>query len=168
MRRASEQPQRTCRSLLIGAVALAGLATVPAHAQQLLTFTARLQSGQETPPNLESNAFGSAFFTIDTTSNLLCYSISYSDGGLPELGSGETATGIHGPAAPGEDAPGIFFITPGPSPAGSPKQGCTVSVTPAQRADFIAGLYYVNVHSNDYPQGEIRGQILFQRGIPLN
>ena len=34
-----------------------------------------------------------------------------------------------------------------------------VNPTPAQVADLFAGLYYVNIHSNVFPGGEIRGQL---------
>ncbi|MDB5871314.1 MAG: hypothetical protein JWQ07_756, partial [Ramlibacter sp.] len=39
-----------------------------------------------------------------------------------------------------------------------PIQGETV-VTPAQAADLMAGLWYVNIHSTQFPGGEIRGQL---------
>ena len=129
-------------------------------------FTAVLQPTQETPPILASNAFGNAFFDFDVSTSMLCYSITYSSDGLPDLGSGETAAHIHGPAEPGVAAGIVFNISPVPSPVGSPKEGCVGPFTPAQRTDLANGLMYLNIHSNAFPGGEIRGQILLERTYP--
>jgi hypothetical protein len=59
-----------CTLLLVGSA-------VPARAQTF-TFTAVLNSGQEPPPNTNnSNAFGVAFVTFNTSTGELCFSISY-------------------------------------------------------------------------------------------
>jgi hypothetical protein len=39
----------------------------------------------------------------------------------------------------------------------------TVSLTPAQAADLIAGKWYVNLHTAANPNGEIRGQLTVPR-----
>lgn len=36
-------------------------------------------------------------------------------------------------------------------------------ITGAQANDLLAGLWYVNIHTDDYPTGEIRGQIRLNR-----
>ena len=45
-------------------------------------------------------------------------------------------------------------------PSGSPKVGTPVALTGPQQADLIAGLWYINIHSQAFPGGEIRGQVL--------
>ena len=35
-----------------------------------------------------------------------------------------------------------------------------------EQADLIAGLYYVNIHSNDFPDGEISGIIKVVENVP--
>src|SRR5262249_62167530 len=53
---------------------------------------------------------------------------------------------------------------PGPSPVGSPKQGCIVISDKQQVKDLKNGLWYINVHTTGPPPasttGEIRGQVL--------
>lgn len=129
-------------------------------------FFALIQPGQEVPPALPSNAFGNAFLQFDVTSGMLCYSISYAAEGLPDLPSGETMAHIHGPALPGVNAGVLFDISPmppGPSPLGSPKVGCVGPLGGTQFSDLIDGLWYINIHSDAFPGGEIRGQIIIQR-----
>ncbi len=41
----------------------------------------------------------------------------------------------------------------------------TPSTSAAQVADLLAGLWYLNLHTNAFPGGEIRGQVL-ARSVP--
>jgi len=118
------------------------------------TFIALMNSPQEVPPN-DSNGQGLAFFTYDRSTRLLCYAINYNN-----LEEDEIAAHIHGPAEPGVNASVIFPISPDPSPLGSPKQGCVGPLSSAQGRDLANGLLYVNVHTTEYPNGEIRGQLV--------
>ncbi len=68
--------------------------------------------------------------------------------------TGETAAHIHGFAPPGTPAIVLF-----PLPLGSPKIA-TWPFMESDQANIIAGLTYVNIHSNAFPLGEIRGQIV--------
>jgi hypothetical protein len=112
-----------------------------------VTWNVVVEGCQEVPPNVTS-ARGDAAFTYDTVTNVLGYNITFSGLSSPEL-----FAHIHGPAARGVDG-GILFTLPN----GSPKVG-TVNVPEANESDLLAGLLYVNVHSNTFPGGEIRGQI---------
>ena len=66
-----------------------------------------------------------------------------------------TMAHIHGPAIPGTNA-GV--VVPFPT-AASPNEG-QATLSPAQVADLMAGKWYVNVHTQRYPGGEIRGQLM--------
>jgi hypothetical protein len=145
-----------CRSLL-AVVAVILLAPVPGRADHppLETFIALLNGPQEVPPVLDSDAQGLVFLTYDPFTRELCYAASYQG-----LGSDEIAAHIHGPAEPGENADVLFPISPDPSPLGGAKVGCIDRLTSAQGRDLRAGRLYFNVHSADFPNGEIRGQIV--------
>ena len=152
-----------CR--ILGSIVLLGMTSVAAQAQ-LAAFTAVIQPTQEVPPILTSNAFGNALVTFDVPTSMLCYSITYSNGGVADLASGETVAHFHGPALPGVSTGVTFDISPLPSPLGSPKVGCVGPLSVTQRTELVNGQWYINIHSNDHPSGEIRGQVLFERIIP--
>ena len=72
--------------------------------------------------------------------------------------SGPITTGyLQGPASPGQNAPQV-------APINIPIYGNTirdgVTLTEEQAAQVLAGRWYVNVMTLQYPDGEIRGQIL--------
>jgi hypothetical protein len=87
---------------------------------------------------------------------VLSFNISF--GGLEGT---ESIAHVHGPAPAGTGAGVVFNL-----PAGSPKVGSS-PLTAGQIADLQAGLYYVNIHSDLCPGGEIRGQILATPGVPF-
>lgn len=137
------------------AVALLSLAAAvllppePAHATtfQLIATVERAQA-QSTCPGA-SAATGSGLMTYDDVSNLLTWSITFSG-----LSGPASAAHFHGPAAKGVDAGIQVYISPLTSPgAGS------ATITQAQEADLLAGLYYINYHTAMCPGGEIRGQV---------
>ena len=131
---------------------LAPLAAVLAFAsgaaaqQEFLTTT--IDGAQETPP-VATSATGFGSFVLDPVANTLDFHIEFSG-----LTSAENNAHIHGPAAVGVPA-GILY----PLPPGSPKIG-TLSISDVDEASILAGLTYVNIHSVNFPSGEIRGQIL--------
>lgn len=111
-------------------------------------FTATLDGLQETPPN-SSPATGDGCFTVDLEANTLAYLVEFT--GLVGI---ETAAHIHGFAPPGVAAPVLQPIA-----LGSPSSG-TWSYSQSQEAGIVAGQTYVNVHTDVFPGGEIRGQIV--------
>src|SRR6185369_5326379 len=111
-----------------------------------LLFTAILTGVQETPPN-NSTATGSATLLLSPDEKTARVSLTFAG-----LSSGQTDTHIHGPAAPGVSAPAIF-----PLPLGQVSD-FSITLTASQVQDLKNGLFYINVHSSNFPTGEIRGQ----------
>ncbi len=122
-------------------------ATTPMMATQ--NFRATLSSAAEVPANA-SPGTGSLEASLDKGTSVLRWKVSYSG-----LTGPATMAHFHGPALPGANA-GV--AVPFPS-AASPADGMA-TLTPAQIADLMAGKWYVNIHTQQYPGGEIRGQVL--------
>ncbi|XP_062498801.1 uncharacterized protein LOC134176139 isoform X2 [Corticium candelabrum] len=120
------------------------------------SFTADMKPENEVPPVNTSNAAGSATLTL--RDNTLEYIISYQ--GLGQF----AAAHIHGPASPTENAGVQYIISEFTKLGGSDEaQGKWTNLTETQIDDMKDGLYYINIHSNDFPDGEIRGQILLTK-----
>ena len=66
---------------------------------------------------------------------------------------------LHGPAAPGENAQQVAPIN-GPFYADRSTIDDGVTLTESQATEVLAGRWYVNVMTEKFPDGEIRGQIL--------
>lgn len=151
-------PKLAAVAACVGGLALA----VPGVASAAgITFFAVLNSGQEmqtTKPT--SNALGTALATLDIPTRMLCYAISYT----ALEGGAELAAHFHGPASAGQNAAVLFTISPSPSALDSPKSGCVGPLTPKNVSDLKKGLFYINVHSTNFPDGEIRGQVLRSTG----
>jgi aldose sugar dehydrogenase len=111
-----------------------------------LLFVANLTGSQETPPN-NSAATGRASLLLSPDEKSGRVSLVFSG-----LSSGQTDAHIHGPALPGVSAPPVF-----PLPSGQ-LNDFSITLTPAQVQDLKNGMFYVNVHSANFPTGEIRGQ----------
>src|ERR1051325_9209645 len=109
-------------------------------------FTATLTGSQETPPN-SSTATGRATLLLSHDEKSARVSLAFS-----RLLSGQTDAHIHGPATPGVSAPAIF-----PLPLGQVSD-FPITLTAAQVQALKNGLFYINVHSSNFPTGEIRGQ----------
>jgi hypothetical protein len=121
-------------------------------------FTATLSGTNEIPPN-NSPATGTGTFTL--VANVFAYQVFMP---LPFVPTGAQ---IHGPALPGQNTNALFaldgpmFVTPVPG-GGDGGYAFTGSrtVSGAEVAQLFSGMWYVNVFSAAFPDGELRGQIL--------
>lgn len=100
-----------------------------------------------------SPATGSASVSYDSVTGELAWDISWSG-----LQGTPTLAHFHGPALPDQNAGAqvdIFAI----SGDTSPSAGSTV-ISEAQATDLLNELWYVNLHTTEFPGGEIRGQVV--------
>jgi hypothetical protein len=123
-----------------------------------LNVSATLSGANEVPAN-PSTATGTVDGTLDQESRILSLNIMYSDSARADSTTADsifTPTGWHiHKASP--DSTGAVVIDLGTTFT-SPF-AFKDTLTEAQVADLKAGLYYVNIFTAKYPQGEIRGQL---------
>ncbi len=140
--------RRTAVAALLSITFAMGL---PAYAQMTSReFHADLSAWNQTRLT-ESGALGSADLQLDLATLTLSWDIQFSG-----LISNPTAASLHGPAQPG--ANGLPFIDLAPAGIVSPLKGSAV-ITEAQIQYLLAGWAYVNITTERWPYGEIRGQL---------
>ncbi len=130
-----------------------------ATANMTTTLAATLDGADEVPPT-GSPAAGSVTATVDGDTLSVIGSFSGLEGNLTSM-EGSSAH-IHS-GAPGVSGPVVFpldVIAGGDSRSGIVT--LTTTLDDAQKAAIESGGYYVNVHSEAFPEGEIRGQLLVQ------
>jgi len=135
----------------------AGLALVGAANAASQSFKVPLTGAQSVPPVATSGA-GTADLTYDPTTRVVSWDISYSG-----LSSPVTMAHFHGPAKEGKNAPVLIWLTTKGTPPTNPIKG-SATLTPEQAEQFSAGEWYVNVHTESHPAGEIRGQVIPPKG----
>ena len=168
---------------LVGAMLMVAMLFGVAKADDL-AFFATLTGSQEVPPTA-SPGIGSATVTIDTVTNLMTVNVAFAG-----LLSPTTIAHIHCCAGPGGIAipattvpsfPGFpVGVTTGTylqtfdltlastyNPAFITAHGGTAA---GAQAAFIAGLMsgqaYFNIHTSQFPGGEIRGQLQAVQAVP--
>ncbi|MRX36363.1 MULTISPECIES: CHRD domain-containing protein [Aminobacter] len=131
----------TTVALMLGTAFLSS----PMYAETL-KFKADLKAASEVPP-ADSSGTGSADVTVDTTTKKLSLTVTSSG-----LTGDATAAHFHGPAAAGENADPVVDISAAVASG-------TADITDQQLADLQAGKWYLNIHTQKFPDGEIRGQV---------
>jgi len=122
-----------------------------------MSFKVALSGAQSVPP-VENAGAGTADLTYDPATRVVTWTITYSGMSGPV-----TMAHFHGPAAPGKNAGVVIWLTKQGSPVESPIKG-EATLTPEQAQQFAAGEWYINVHTQSHPGGEIRGQVMPPKG----
>ena len=115
------------------------------------TFAMTLTGTQEVPAN-GSLATGDVQVTLNKTTGAITVTGSFAN-----LTTPATAAHIHGPAVVGSTAAVIVPLTVPSSTSGTVTGTATMSTV--QMNDMLNQMTYVNIHSMQYPDGEIRAQI---------
>jgi hypothetical protein len=139
---------------------------------KIVTFKATMSGVNEVPANA-STGTGVFTATIDTSTNIMTYDITFSG-----LSSAVSLGHIHGPAAAGANAgttinygtlPGSTFSVGATSGTahGTVLMTAATAITSTMTGDSLkklmfAGLTYSNIHTATNGGGEIRGQITKQ------
>ncbi len=142
------------RALLFGPLFAAGCSFYPGEPRLPKTdFRATLNGAQEVPP---TDSRGSGYFeaVYRPSTKVLEYRLN-----LVRLSGPVTMAYLHGPAAPGENAQQVAPINV-PFYADRSTIDNGVTLTEQQAAEVAAGRWYVNVMTEKFPDGEVRGQIL--------
>ena len=143
----------TSPSQVVPGSALAPFTPPAAPAQQTTLYIASLtpQAG------VVSNGSGTATLRLSADETFAIYSATYGN-----LSSPKTGAHIHGPADPGQSGGILFDIDVATPQADGTYLWVFVPVGANSVADIVnaikSGRTYVNVHTSNYPSGEIRGQ----------
>ncbi len=138
---------------LIPFIILLGFTNAGAVRAEATSFKVPL-TGAQSVPAVDTTGSGTAELTYDPTTRIVTWNITYSG-----LSSPTTMAHFHGPAKQGQNAPVVIWLsTQGKLPT-NPMTG-TATLTPDQAKQFSAGEWYVNVHTQSHPAGEIRGQVI--------
>jgi len=136
-------------SLLAAAFLVLASSSISAQINQ--SFGASMDAGEQVAA-VASTGSGNALVTINTMSGTIALVGSFSG-----LTSNITVAHIHGPALRGQNAGVVLTLTPTGTTSGTLSGNGILSAQ--QMSDMLAGLTYVNVHTGNFPGGEIRGQI---------
>ncbi len=140
----------------LAALAVFSLMATGSEAYALkIPIQATLTGAGEVPPN-NSPARGLMIGDFDTDTNTLEWTVTYTGVKTPVIGAH-----FHGPVSylgltPEENAP-IQVGTPGN--LASPFHG-VAKIDDTQAKDLKDGRYYFNLHSKEFPNGEIRGPVV--------
>lgn len=139
------------------ALLVAALATGPLAAD-LFQFNVTMSGSQEVPPN-GSPGTGTAIVIFDNVSGAMTVNGVFSGLVVPA-----TNAHVHGFSPPGVASGVQFGLAFTPATSGTVTGNGVFA--PANFANVLNGLTYINIHSSTFPGGEIRGQISNPFQIP--
>jgi hypothetical protein len=135
---------------IMAATALALVFSAAPALAEVINFSVELTAGAEVPPN-DSAGKGTLEATLDTDALVLKYTITYEG-----LTGPAVAAHFHGPADATANAPPVVPIPD--DKLASPIEG-EATVTEDQVKELQNHLWYFNIHTAQYPDGELRGQL---------
>jgi hypothetical protein len=138
------------RQPLTALLALTAIFGSPCVFADVLHFHTVLSGSKEKVPN-DTAATGQASVELDTATQIASYRIEFTG-----LSSPTTKVHFHGLKLPGMTAPEVIVMHVRPA---SPVTG-SVHLTDQQILELKHGDWYANVHTEKYPDGEIRGWLV--------
>ena len=140
----------TIRIASLAAITSAAMLLAGPTFAETLNMTAELSGAAEVPAN-DSPGTGTLEATYDTETMLFTWTVTYEG-----LTGDATAAHFHGPAEADANAGPVIPIE---GDLASPIEG-SATLTEEQATQLQDGLWYFNVHTAEYPDGEIRGQVM--------
>ena len=141
-------------SVLVISIALTGLVSCDDDDDDIIdpnvVFTATLDAAQETG-GVVSTETGNATLTFNTVTKVFTITVTHTIDAPTNGHVHKGAVGVSGPP-----------VFPFAAPFTSPINYTSPALSAAEEADLMANLYYVNIHTDAYPAGEIRGQLIKQ------
>jgi hypothetical protein len=154
----SNQVGGTLGAITTATVTIADNDTAQTTSPAPFRFAGALSGAQETPPN-NSNGTGAGVVLLSQDQTSERAGLLWSN-----LSSNQTVQHIHGGAGPGVAAPILFTL-----PNGIPVINFQINGLMAQQvSDLKSGLHYLNVQSQNFGGGEIRGQLLWNPTLEEN
>ena len=140
----------TIRIASLAAITSAAMLLAGPTFAETLNMTAELSGAAEVPAN-DSPGTGTLEATYDTETMLFTWTVTYEG-----LTGDATAAHFHGPAEADATAGPVIPIE---GDLASPIEG-SATLTEEQATQLQDGLWYFNLHTAQYPDGEIRGQVM--------
>jgi hypothetical protein len=140
------------RRTLLALVPLALAGTTSAAFAATMSFNVPLTGAQQVPP-VQTTGSGTAHVTYNTATREVTWSVRYS-----KLSSAPTMAHFHN-GAEGANGPVVVWLTTKGKAPMDPFKG-HATLTEDQAKQFLAGDWYINLHTKDHPAGEIRGQVM--------
>lgn len=122
-------------------------AGAPAEPTELVQLGATMTGREQVPPVYGSEATGTATFSLDALGSTLQYEVTHTV-------AAPTGAHLHlGIAGEGGEVMLPLAVSPGVLSG-------TLRLTSEQARHVVEGRVYVDIHSADHPDGEIRGQVV--------
>ncbi len=139
-------------------VAVFLLSSFGAQAATITVFNSLIDGAQANAGGGTGSAgTGAGTMTLDHDTLEFSWFVAWQD-----LAAPVTVAHFHGPAMPGQNAGVEVAIDAGSNPSiGS------ALLSSSQADDLLAGLWYINIHSQAFPGGEIRGQVVAVSQVPV-
>lgn len=139
-------------------LALAGVACGAAVSVALaapMSFSVPLNGSEQVPP-VRTKGTCDARLTYDPDTRQVTWNVTCND-----LSSPVTMAHFHVGAVGKNGDPVVWLTKVGSTSTAieGPIKG-ERTLTPDQAKDFVAGSLYINVHTKDHPDGEVRGQVM--------
>jgi len=149
------------RVMLVLAVAFLSAVIAESANAVVLRFMVRMNGAQENPPVAPAGT-GVGRIVIDTVTGTVTGSVRFTGLSTPSVAGHFHigAAGVNGPVIiPLQGGVGVT--------AGTMRVTAGSRFNVAQRRALRRNGLYLNIHSTANPGGEIRGQIIFRRGVPV-